>query len=105
LKKFTRVEVTTVVKIETEVHWVALLCSVAVKYQCFRGPCCLHLQGEVTGNGLVESVALLHSKPIYMPPSPTVSHFTLKMEAARSFKTLISYHNTTHIITQRPQLG
>jgi len=28
-----------------------MLHSVAVGYQCFRGPCCLHLQGEVTGNG------------------------------------------------------
>jgi hypothetical protein len=26
-------------------------CSVVVGYQCFRGPCCLYLQGEVSGNG------------------------------------------------------
>jgi hypothetical protein len=26
---------------------------------------------------------------------PTASHFTLKMEAAWSFKMLVSYHNTT----------
>jgi hypothetical protein len=26
------------------VFWVVMLCSVAVEYQRFRGPCCLHLQ-------------------------------------------------------------
>jgi hypothetical protein len=30
---------------------VVMLCSVAVGYQCFGGPCCLHLQGEVHGAG------------------------------------------------------
>jgi hypothetical protein len=26
-------------------------CSVVVRYQRFRGPCCRHLQGEVAGMG------------------------------------------------------
>jgi len=30
--------------------WVVMLCGIVVGYQCFSGPCCLHLQGEVTGN-------------------------------------------------------
>jgi hypothetical protein len=55
----------TAVKIQVEVFWVVTPCSVVVGYQCFRGPCCLHL------------------------------HFTIKMEAARSSETMVSYHNTT----------
>jgi hypothetical protein len=29
-----------------------MLCSVVVGYKCFRGPCCLHLQGEDRGTTL-----------------------------------------------------
>jgi hypothetical protein len=29
--------------------WVVTLCSVLVGYQCFGGPCYLHLQDEVNG--------------------------------------------------------
>jgi len=36
------------VKIQVEVFWVVMLCSVVVGYQCFRGQSCLQLQGEVT---------------------------------------------------------
>jgi len=35
-----------VAKIELTVFWVVALCSVVVEYQCFKGPCCLHLQGS-----------------------------------------------------------
>jgi hypothetical protein len=31
------------------VFWVMTLCSDVVGYQCFSGPCCLCLQGEVNG--------------------------------------------------------
>jgi len=31
---------------KVEVIWVVTPCSVAVGYWQFRGPCCLHLQGE-----------------------------------------------------------
>jgi hypothetical protein len=44
-------------------------CVVVIGYQRFRGPCCLHRQGE--------------------------NFMSLKMEAARTSKTLLSYHNTT----------
>jgi len=37
--------------IQVEVFWVVMPCSIAVGYQHFRGPCCLHLQGEATGDG------------------------------------------------------
>jgi len=37
-------------KIQVEVFWVVTPCSVVVVHQSFRGPCCLHLQGEVTGD-------------------------------------------------------
>jgi len=31
-----------VMKIQVEVLWVVLLCSVVVGYHCFRGPCFPH---------------------------------------------------------------
>jgi len=37
------------VNIEVEVFWVVTPCNVVVGYQRFRGPCCLHLQGEDGG--------------------------------------------------------
>jgi hypothetical protein len=36
-----------VVKIQVKVPWVVMPYNVVVEYQCFRSPCCLHLQGEV----------------------------------------------------------
>jgi len=39
-----RFEVFTAVKILVEVFWVLTPCGVAVGYQCFGGPCCLHFQ-------------------------------------------------------------
>jgi len=33
------------------IFWVVTPCTDVVQYQCFRGPCCLHLQGEVNGAG------------------------------------------------------
>jgi hypothetical protein len=43
-----RFEVFTAVKIQV-VFWSVMACNV-VGYQCFRGPSCHHLQGEVTGD-------------------------------------------------------
>jgi len=47
------------------VFWVLMFCSVAVGYQCFREPCCLHLQGEDGGSRflkmLVSYCNILHS--------------------------------------------
>jgi hypothetical protein len=51
-------------KIQFEV-WIVTPCSVVVRYERFRCPCCLHLQGEV------------------------------RMEAARTSERLVSYYNTT----------
>jgi hypothetical protein len=39
-----RFEVLMAVKIQVEFFWVVTPCNV-VEYQCFRGPCCLHLLG------------------------------------------------------------
>jgi len=33
---------------QVEIFWVVTSCSFVVGYQCFRGPCCLHLQDDVT---------------------------------------------------------
>jgi hypothetical protein len=40
------------VKIQIEVFWFVTVCTVEIGYQHFRGPCCLHLQGDVTGMGI-----------------------------------------------------
>jgi len=40
-----------VLKIQFEVFWVVMLWRVAVGYQLFEGPCCLHHKGEVNGTG------------------------------------------------------
>jgi hypothetical protein len=39
------------VKIQVKFFWVVMPCSVVLGYQCFRHPCCLHLQGKVAVNG------------------------------------------------------
>jgi hypothetical protein len=38
---------------QVEVFWVVTLCNIVVGYQRVRGPCCLHLQGEVTSETMV----------------------------------------------------
>jgi hypothetical protein len=40
-------------------------------------------------------LSFLHSRPIYLPFCTSNNHFTLKMEAAGSSETLVSYYNTT----------
>jgi len=45
-------------KIHIMVFWVGILCS-DVGYQCFRGPWCLHLQGENGGNMVLWNVGIL----------------------------------------------
>jgi len=39
------------VMFQFKVCWVVMPCGVVVGYQCFRGQCCLHLQGEVNKMG------------------------------------------------------
>jgi len=52
-----------VVKFHVEVFWVVMPCNV-VGYQCFRGPCCLHLHPEGGGSMDVGIV------PQYMASQP-----------------------------------
>jgi len=85
--------------------WVVMPCSVAVGYQHFGGPCCLHLQGEVTGAGkrgkiyrpgVEEWKGGFDTRGLYICPLyANTSHFTFKMEAARFFKPLVTYCSTT----------
>jgi peptidoglycan biosynthesis protein MviN/MurJ (putative lipid II flippase) len=41
---YARCEVFTPVKTQIKVFQVVIPCNVVVGYQCFGGPCCLHLQ-------------------------------------------------------------
>jgi hypothetical protein len=52
-----------VVMFQVEVLWVEMLCSVVVGYQCFMGPCCLHLLGEVARRGKTRILAM-KTRPI-----------------------------------------
>jgi hypothetical protein len=45
----------TVVMFQVQIYWVVTLCSVVVGKQRFRGPRCLHLQGEVHFNLKIEA--------------------------------------------------
>jgi hypothetical protein len=58
-------------------------CSVLLGYQRFRGPCCLHPQGE------------LKMEAAWTSETSVSYHTRLKMEAAWTSETLVSYHNTT----------
>jgi len=49
--KNARFEVSVVVKIQAEVFWIVIPCSVVIGYRHFKSLCCLHLQSKVTGNG------------------------------------------------------
>jgi hypothetical protein len=40
-------EVLTAVYTKIAVFWVVAPCSLVEVYQCFRGPCCLHHQGDI----------------------------------------------------------
>jgi hypothetical protein len=81
----SRSEVFRVAKIQVEVFWVVTLCSVMVGYHRFRGPCCFHLQGEVSSDG----------GKIWQRYRIITSHFNLKTKAAWNSKMVVSYHNTT----------
>jgi hypothetical protein len=61
-----------VARIQVEFFWVVTLCGVAVGYQ---------------SSGAIYEV--------FTEVKIQVKIFTPKMEAARSFETLVSYHNTT----------
>jgi hypothetical protein len=62
-----RLEVFMAVKIQTEIFWVVMPCSVVVGYQHFRGPCCLHLHNEVTGNSETKG----HRYRLVVLPAPS----------------------------------
>jgi hypothetical protein len=45
-------------KVQVKIFWVAMMCSVAVGYQCFGGPCCLHYH-EYGDNMDLQNVGIL----------------------------------------------
>jgi hypothetical protein len=72
-------------------------------YQCFGGPCCLHLRGEVSGAWIEIQVVIFW---VVTPCTDVVAyqgfggawclHFQgeKKIDAALSPENLVSYHNT-----------
>jgi hypothetical protein len=60
------------------VFWVVAPCSLVEFYQRFRGPCCLHHQGNET----------LHHQG-------DETLIALMMEAARTSETLVNFYQTT----------
>jgi hypothetical protein len=47
--KLLSIEAFTAVMFRVEVFWVVTPCSGIIGYQCFRGPCYLHLHGGLLG--------------------------------------------------------
>jgi len=45
-------EAFTVVMFQVNIFWAAMPYSAVVGCQHFRGPCCLHLQGEIDGSSM-----------------------------------------------------
>jgi hypothetical protein len=52
---FVGFEVLTAVGTEMAVFWVVAPCSLVEVYQRFRGPCCLHHQGDCSDNTAQQS--------------------------------------------------
>jgi hypothetical protein len=62
--KFTESIIKPGKKIHVKVFWVVKPCSGGVGYQCFGGPCCIHLQGEVkTGSKVPNCNTTWHHNP------------------------------------------
>jgi hypothetical protein len=80
-----------VVTFQVEVFWVVMPCSVVVGYQRFGGQCCLYLQGEDSSQ---EGRRWRQQGPLKCW-YPTTTLHGLKMEAAWSSETLVSYRNIT----------
>jgi hypothetical protein len=72
---------------EDAVFWLVAPCSLVEVYQRFRGPCCLHHQGDRPSAkylsdfcGMCSNLALI---------------IVLMMEAARTSETLVNFYQTT----------
>jgi len=59
---------------QVEVFWLVTLFSVMVGYQCFRHPCCLHLQGEVASVRENASYNRLRLERGWQVPLPNRKH-------------------------------
>jgi len=77
--------------IQIDVFWVGKPCSDVVGYQRFGVLCCLYLQGELHFTLKMETARPFETLVSY---HITARHHNLKMEAARSSDTLVSYHIT-----------
>jgi hypothetical protein len=70
-----RFEVFTAVMIQVKVLWVMTLCSVVVGCKRFRGPCCLHLQGEWREHGPLKTSAFYRNTTWHHNPEDPNLHY------------------------------
>jgi hypothetical protein len=97
-------------------------CTVLVGHQCFSGPRCFHLQGEVKTEAASFSKTLVPYHNTTWRHNPgliedggsmglqnigiLIQHYTqcrMKMEAVRSSETLVPYQTTQHYTGSQPR--
>jgi hypothetical protein len=66
------------VRIQEEVFWIVTPCRVVVRYQRFKGPCCLHLQGEVKMGGRKSSEPMYSTTTLQCVATQKTSTLSVK---------------------------
>jgi hypothetical protein len=78
------------VKIQVKVFWIGIPCSVVVEYQCFGGPCCLLLQGEVKMGTVLSSETLVFNN-ITWYHSPEDLNFYLRLLNICRYRSFVAF--------------
>jgi hypothetical protein len=94
-ESFARFWVFTVVKIQVEVFWDVMPCSVVVGYQHFGGPYCLHLQGGDGGSKVQQNVGILLQ--YYMALHPLRPQHGSRILCFETYKFILTACHFVHI--------